>query len=180
MVEYVKNGAWNTTMMKLKKYRYPALILALGLLLLLLPAGNRQETTQKAQSKAEPSAAEAESGDFNLTAFTKEAEDLLSQIQGAGTVKLLLTLETDGRRDYLADLSQSQSDSGQQSQTETVLTSQSGGETPVVLGRSYPEFRGAVVLCQGADSASLTLSIKEALSSLTGLGMDKITVLKMN
>ena len=55
----------------------------------------------------------------------------------------------------------------------------SGGEAPVVMSRSYPKFRGAVVLCSG-EGAALTLRVKQALSSLTGLGMDKISVLKMN
>ena len=173
MVKYVKNGAWKTPLMKLKKYRYPALILALGLLLLLIPTGGIQNKTEELE-------AQAESEEFNLAEFTKETEELLSRIQGAGAVELLLTLETDGQRDFLEDRTQSQSDSTQQSQTETVLVSQNSGESPVVWKRSYPEFRGAVVLCQCADSYSLTLSIKEALSSLTGLGMDKITVLKMN
>ena len=169
MVEYVKK--WNLE--KLKKYRYPALILALGLMLLLLPVGGRADEPQETVVKAQ-------SGDFSLALFTEEAETLLSQVQGAGEVRLLLSLETDGRRDYLSDERQSQGAESQQTERQAVLTSGSGSQEPVILSRSYPEFRGAVVLCQGADSAQVTLSIKEALGSLTGLGMDKITVLKMN
>lgn len=175
MVGYVKNAKWNTYGMKLKKYRYPALILALGLLLLLLPVGD-----SKNRAEAETLTLETGGGDFNLTVFTEEAETLLSEIQGAGEVRLLLTLETDGQREYLADMSRSQSDTTRQSQMETVLVGGTGGEEPVVLERSYPTFRGAVVLSRGADSPAVTLCIKEALSSLTGLGMDRISVLKMN
>ena len=43
MVEYVKNNSWKIPMEKLKKYRYPALILLLGLLLLLLPVDKKSE-----------------------------------------------------------------------------------------------------------------------------------------
>ncbi len=167
MVEYVRG---NRCLEMLKKYRYPALILILGLLLLLLPAGTKDASETENQTTAET--------DFDLEAFTREAEALLSGIQGAGEVRLLLTLESDGRRDYQTDLSQSQGDSSGQSQRQTVLVSRDGDETPVTVTRYYPEFRGAVVLTEGADSASLTFRIKEALSSLTGLGMDKITVLK--
>lgn len=172
MVEYVKNGAWKGMAEKLKKYRYPALILALGLLLLLLPG--------KEENAGTPVAAEElprETG-FDLEAFTAEAEALLSGIEGAGEVRLLLTLENDGSRTYLADRTEASSETGQR-QTDHVLRSAEGEELPVLVEYAFPQFRGAVVVCQGADSPTVTLALKEALSGLIGLGMDKITVLKM-
>ncbi len=173
MVEYVKNSAWKIPFEKLKKYRYPALILALGLLLLLLPTGEKSNAS-KQDLQPDPQ----DTDTFDLSTFTREAEALLSKIQGAGEVKLLLTLDTDGQWDYLADNTQSQGEGSSQTQSQAVLVTRDGDQYPVPVTRSYPRFRGAVVLCQGADSPSLTLSLKEALSSLTGLGMDKITVLK--
>lgn len=173
MVEYVKKGTWNIPFEKLKKYRYPALILALGLLLLLLPTGRKAETPQQDAEKT-PQAV----GNFELETFTREAERLLSELPGAGEVRLLLTLDTDGQWDYLSDSTQSQGNGVSQVQNQAVLVTRDGDQSPVTVTRSYPSFRGAVVLCRGADSPSLTLSLKEALSSLTGLGMDKITVLK--
>ena len=172
MVEYVKKGTWTGILNKLKAYRFPALILALGLGLMLLPMGGSREPAEQV------AAAEA-SETFDLSAFTKEAEALLSDLQGAGEVRILFSLENDGTREYLSDISESQNGDSSQSSSQTVLPSGSGGENPVVMSRSYPKFRGAVVLCSG-ESPSLTLRIKEALSSLTGLGMDRISVLKMN
>ena len=172
MVEYVKSGTKGAMMEKLKKYRYPALILALGVLLLMLPtglAGNREtDTVPEVQE------------DFDLGAFTRETEKLLSQVQGAGQVQLLLTLETGGTKDYLMDSSQRLSGDTRDTQTQAVLTGSGSGQAPVQVELRYPEFRGAVVLCQGAGSPEVTLALKEALSNLTGLGMDKITVCKMN
>lgn len=172
MVEYVKNNSWKIPMEKLKKYRYPALILLLGLLLLLLPVDKKSEPVQEEPEQSDSGEA------FDLESFTEEAETILSGVQGAGEVKLLLTLDTDGAWDYLSDYTESQGDGTSQSQSQAVLVSGDGSQAPVTVSRSYPQFRGAVVLCQGADSPSLTLRLKEALSSLTGLGMDKITVLK--
>ena len=63
MVEYVNGGMMRATLEKLKKYRYPALILALGLLLLLLP------TAGSGDRQAETAAAGQE--EFDLTAFTR-------------------------------------------------------------------------------------------------------------
>lgn len=172
MVEYVNSGKMRAILEKLKKYRYPALILALGLLLLMLPtagSGDRQEETASSVQE-----------DFDLTSFTREAEELLSRIQGAGELRLLLTLETSGTSDYLMDRTERRSGDDLDTQSQAVLTGSGSGQAPVRVERRLPEFRGAVVLCQGADSQSVTLALKEALSSLTGLGMDKITVCKMN
>lgn len=165
MVEYVKK----LPLEKLKKYRYPALVLVLGLLFLLLPTG-KQETV-------EPSGTSESSG-FDLETFTQEAQRVLSQVAGAGQVQLLLTLDTDGHWDYLSDRTASQGENALQTQEQAVLMSQEGAQKPVTVERRYPEFRGALVLCQGEPGPGLTLALKEALSSLTGLGMDKITVLR--
>ena len=154
-----------------RKYLYPALILLLGLTLLLIPSGGKREETETAPEVTE-------SG-FSLSEYTREMEALLSQIQGAGEVHLLLSLETDGETSYLADRTESVSGDSGQTQLQTVLTHEGGDQLPVVQKKTYPRFRGAVVVCGGADEAAVTLRVKEAVSCLTGLGMDRITVLKL-
>jgi stage III sporulation protein AG len=167
VVEYVKNDAWQRLRALGQKYRYPALILAVGVLLLAWP---------KSQD-AEPETAEVTEA-FDLQAFQAQAEEILSDIAGAGKVQVLLTLDTDGARTYLSDQTQTQNADSSQSQTQAVVVTQSGTHTPVTVTSTYPTFRGAVVVCPGGGSAQVVLAVKEALSSLTGLGMDKITVLK--
>ena len=172
MVERVNNPRLRGVMEKLRKYRYPALILAAGLLLLLIPTGGKK--TEAVPVKTE------EASEYDLEAFTLAAEQALSRIPGAGQVTLLLTLESDGMTSYLSDRSESLRESDSQIQQETVLISRDGDQVPVVVTRNYPQYRGAVALCEGGDSPAVVLCIKEALSSLTGLGMDKITVLSSN
>lgn len=158
-----------------KRYKYPGLILALGLLLLLIPTGSDDESTS-----IETTAVAESSEGFDLEAFTASTERLLSEISGAGEVKLLLSLDTDGENTYLVDENRSEGTDNLQVQSETVLVKEGSNEAPVSVTRAFPTFRGAVVLCQGAQDPKVTLGIKEAISSLTGLGMDKITVLKMD
>lgn len=154
-----------------RKYLYPALILLLGLALLLIPSGSKRSETETAPEVTE-------SG-FSLSEYTREMETLLCQVQGAGEVHLLLSLDTDGETAYLYDRTESVSGDSGQTQLETVLTHEDGNQLPVVEKRTYPKFRGAVVVCSGADEAAVTLRVKEAVSCLTGLGMDRITVLKL-
>ena len=71
---------------------------------------------------------------------------------------------------------------GQETSTdvETVLVSKgSGTELPVVVQTIGPTYQGALIVCEGADSAQVQLNMVNAVSSLTGLGADKITVMKM-
>jgi stage III sporulation protein AG len=42
-----------------------------------------------------------------------------------------------------------------------------------------PKYQGAIIVCQGAEKATVRLQVVEAVVNVTGLTADKITVLKM-
>lgn len=56
----------------------------------------------------------------------------------------------------------------------------SGTQDVVVTEQVYPTYQGAVIVCQGADDPAVCLSVTEAVAVLTGLGSEKITVVKWN
>ena len=63
--------------------------------------------------------------------------------------------------------------------TETVTVSRGGGSEDIVVTQQlYPVYQGALVVCQGADQAAVRLAVTEAVSALTGLSSDRITVVK--
>ena len=64
--------------------------------------------------------------------------------------------------------------------TETVILSTSDRSEYGLISQVLPEtFRGAIIVCQGADKASVKLAVVDAVSKATGLGADCISVLKM-
>lgn len=64
----------------------------------------------------------------------------------------------------------------EEARLEKLLSAMEGvGRSEVLLSES-----GAAVVCQGADSVSVRLDITEALRCYTGLGADKIVIIKMN
>ena len=152
----------------LKKYRYAALVLLLGLALLLLPGGKK--TTQK--SNAAASAAQ--------TDYAAETErrltQMLQQIAGAGQVSVMLTLETGERVEYQASSDGAQSS---ESRKTVILSEGSSYDKAAVAATTYPRFQGALIVCEGADSAAVRLRLLEAVSAVTGLSTDRITVVKM-
>ena len=150
----------------LKKYRYVLLILGVGLFLMLLPEGGEAEDTVET-TPAETTAEQS---------LQQSLEDLLSQVRGAGQVRVLLT-ESEGERTVYQTDQDSTSDS---LRVETVIvTGADKAQHGLVQKTDPPVYLGAVVVCQGGDDPAVKLAIVEAVSSATGLGADKITVLKM-
>ena len=156
----------------ISKVRLPLLIFAAGLLLMLLPTGKR--STQAVQTAAQ--AAQTQ----ELTPSQEEMEAILSRIDGVGRVDLLLTLRTSGASVYQTDTRTVTSGSGTTEECQTVFGQTSGsGKEPVVQTTLAPQYQGALVVCDGADRASVRLAVVQAVTSLTGLGSNQIAVVKM-
>lgn len=155
----------------LEKFKYVLLVGLVGAVLLLLPTG--EETARTAQAGG------AETDLFQVETIERRLEDALSQVEGAGTVTVVLTLK-DGPRQVLAqDGSASEGDSQTTRETSTVMASKgSGTQEPVALQELGPSYRGALVVAQGAGDPQVRLALSEAVSALTGLGADKISICK--
>jgi stage III sporulation protein AG len=153
----------------LKKYRFVVLILTIGIVLMVLPTGKKEETEQPAFTQK-----------ATFEDPTRELAQILSQIQGAGKVQLLLTKGSGERTVYQTDEDRDTSDQNQSVRVETVIvTDKDRTQQGLIQQILAPEYRGAIVVCQGADNAAVRLAIIEAVSDATGLGTDRISVLKM-
>jgi stage III sporulation protein AG len=147
---------------KLGAYKYVFLVIAVGALLLLWP---EQEAVDAVEAESS-----SEEG-FSVEALERRLEAALGQIDGAGSVSVLLTVKS-GMEQVLAQ----DSNDGD---TETVVISTGSGKQEVVpLTQKYPEFQGALIVCEGGDEAQIRLLVTQAVAALTGLGTDRITVCK--
>lgn len=163
---------------RLGALKYPLLVLLLGLVLLALP--KREAAPQ--QDTPLPGEAQGETDD-TLPALEARLEQILSEVAGAGRVRVMLRYAAGPQTVYQTDTTQEvrTEENGKQTKTtlETVVTSGGGQGTPVSVQTLCPTFQGALVVADGADSAAVKLDLVNAVSSLTGLGADKITVIKM-
>ena len=147
----------------LGKYKFLALILVVGIGLMLIPSGTKasQQTTQNVLTVSP------------TVSITEELEEILSNIQGAGKVKVMLTIKSSEQTIY-------QTDTPSADREDTVIiTDEERAQSGLIQQIISPTYRGAIVLCQGADNASVCLAIKEAVSKVTGLDSSEISVLKM-
>lgn len=156
---------WKAWAFRLAQWKLPVLIFLLGLVLLLFPG--KLESKQDHTQQEQPS---------ELSQLQSSLEALLSQIEGAGQVSVLLTMQSGPVTTYQQDIDKTQSSDRTELHQQTVIL---GQNEPLVVETACETYRGAVVVCQGADRASVRLNIMQAVSSLTGLGSDKITVIKM-
>ncbi|MBE6934941.1 MAG: hypothetical protein E7458_00410 [Ruminococcaceae bacterium] len=164
----------------LQRYWPVLLVAAVGVLLLCWPSGEG-ETVQAAESP-EPAAEASGETEARLSA-------LLAQAAGVGRVEVMLTILQEAEYLYLEERTTSRDARGTESAvTETsleeslrypALRQEDGGEAPVLRTRRSPVYQGAVVVCDGADQASVRLTVINAVSALTGLSSDRITVMKM-
>ena len=158
----------------LKKYKYAVLVLLLGVALMLLPFGKKEETPETVVQE-DPLTDEA-----YAQALEQRLEDMLCQVSGAGQVRVMLTLQTGSRTEYQTDTQISDSETQSQEERKTVILSEgSAYDKAAVSAVQYPRFQGALILCQGADQSTVRLSLVNAVAALTGLSSGQITVIKM-
>lgn len=139
----------------IRKYRYVLLILLIGIGLMLLPV--HQQTQEKSEA---PMREDMES----------RLESILCRIEGAGEVAVMLTESGGEEIVYQTD--------GEGADT-VLITDAQRCEQGLIRTRIAPVYCGAIVVCAGAERAAVRLAIVEAVADVTGLGTDRITVLKM-
>lgn len=154
----------------IKKYRFVALVLLIGLGLMMIPA-----------QKSEPNTVTPTEKQFTEETSVAEAlAEILSHVDGAGNVKVLLTVESGEEVLYQTDDETSIDSESNVTQVHTVtLTDSEKSEYGLVRQTLPPVYKGAVVVCQGADDPAIQLAIVTAVARATGLGADRISVLKM-
>ena len=154
-----------------ERYKYAALAALVGVGLLLIPVGEKEDT-QRRQEAAE---------ELKSLELQQQMEEILSVMSGVGQVKVLLTVDSDGERQLAqtTELSYSGAVASPEDylrRSETVLVDGDSGEETVVVRTLYPTYRGALVVCTGGDRAEVRLAVTEAVAALTGLTSDQITV----
>lgn len=147
----------------IKKFKYAAIVLVIGIALMLMPNISSTKTNEVQNAK---------------TTYTQKLDDdlasILCKVEGAGRVEVILTVSEGEQTVYQTDTDQSGYE-----QNTVIVSNSSRTENGLIKRVDPAKYLGAIILCQGADSTSVRLAITEAVSKITGLGTDRICVLKM-
>lgn len=130
----------------------------------------------------------AETGEQNKNSVSsyeetleKRLESIISSVDGAGRVQVMVTLDTSEQTQYAKDEKEN-SKSGDKTSEKSyekkfVLTDDDGGV--VLKTTEEPEVRGVIVVCDGGDNAAVKNGITSAVRAALSVDSNKITVLKM-
>lgn len=153
----------------LHRYRYGILIIAIGFVLMSIPG--KEDVSRNDQLSVD-----VPTGDDTQT----ELKNILSQIKGVGRVEVMLTIAAGEQTIYECDQDSSSGELSDSVRTDTVIiTNENRVQQGLIQQIISPVYQGAIVVCQGGDQPSVQLAVVEAVSDVTGLTADKITVLKM-
>lgn len=155
-----------------EKYKYVALVILAGVVLLVWPDSSQE------YKQPPPATAVLQSTDIQ-----QEMETILGKISGVGQVQVMLTMETDGDRRLAQDIDLSYSGSREtperyERSSEIIMKDGTNGDEPIIVQTQYPIYRGALIVCQGGDRPDVKLAVTAAVTSLTGLTSDRISVEK--
>lgn len=153
----------------LRRYSAVWAVLLAGVLLLVSGNGCEQKPIEQSEIKA----------GFDLASFETQLSEKLAAIEGVGRVSLMLSLNETEESVYAVNVRQSTGSAQSYESNLAVLSDNNYGEAPVTVKNVLPSFRGAVVLCDGADEADVRLAVIHAVSTVCGIGSNKVTVLKM-
>ena len=154
------------------KYRYVLLVVLVGAVLLLLPTGGGA-SAQPDGTAAGPAL------DYDPSELEARLEAVLSRVEGAGEVEVVLTVRSGPRQVLAEDRTQERKGDRESGESTTVLLSRgSAGEETVAVEQRSPQFRGALVVCSGGDDPAVRLTLTQAVSAVTGLGADRISICK--
>ena len=114
-------------------------------------------------------------------ALERRLTAVLSQIQGAGEVTVMITLDSTAERIYAEDRKETGSETDGENLSQT-----SGIETETVLAGSakeplersviMPKVRGAAVVCSGASDPLIKEKVANAAASVLGIGISRVYV----
>lgn len=152
------------------QYRYPILILLVGLILMTIPGRTTSQSQKEVTVTQETQPVDQ----------SQKLAEVLGQMDGVGRVKVLLTLSAGETTIYQSDENINTAEGSSSIHKETVIITDSDRNQKPLISQVIPaKYKGAVIVCQGADNPSVKWAVVEAVSKATGLGADQISVLKM-
>lgn len=154
----------------IKKYRYALLVLLVGVILMTVPFGSEKKDQIPDATVMEEKPAED---------ITTQLEQILSMIEGAGDVKVMLTVAAGEKTVYQTDTDRTNGENSSERSDTVIITDSDRAQSGLVQQVNPVTYLGAIVVCEGADRADVRLAIAEAVARVTGLGTNQISVLKM-
>ena len=153
------------------KYKYAIIVLIIGCVFLIAPKSENKDSNIDTTNNQQ---------DIQVESISDQLEKILERIDGAGDVTVMLSTAEGEKTLYQTDSKVTDSDTSNATDISTIIvTDEQRTEAGLVQQIISPKYQGAIIVCDGAENPTVRLSIIDAVSKVTGLKSDKISVLKM-
>lgn len=170
------------------------ILLSIGLVLFFLSSGvfNTKEKPQENNNLTAQKSVEQEQKSYETT-MEKRLKDILSKVNGAGNVEVMLTISY-GKEIIIADdtikdenISQEKDSTGgtrdskgyKEEKKAVMYTPKSGNTEPVVVKEIEPKIEGIIIVSEGGDDIIVQSNLRKAAEALFNIPAHKIEVFKM-
>ena len=154
---------------KLKEDKKTALIIfaaVLGMLLILLSGTTEENSAEKVKDEEK----------IEIEQCEEKLQKLLSSVEGAGRVKVMITYETSDENVFAYNKDESYRENEQKFSSDYILVKNGGNETGLKLKTVYPEVKGVAVVCDGANNPVTKEQIISVISALFDISTKNISV----
>ena len=112
--------------------------------------------------------------------ITTQLEKTLSQVEGAGKVKVLINYSQSGEKILAYDMESNinEKDNGKENNSKSEVV-YDGNKMPVILKEYMPKVEGVIIVAQGGNIEGVKKQLISGTVALLGIDSHKIEVLKM-
>ncbi|MDD3429875.1 MAG: stage III sporulation protein AG [Oscillospiraceae bacterium] len=160
----------------------------LGILLIFLSEIVGTDKADKVQPTSATQTTAQSASDYTLS-LESRLQAIISNIEGAGNVQVMVTLENSEEYVY-AQTEKSDTDVATQAggdntservsyENSYILVEGTDGKQALVQTKLEPEVKGVAVVCSGGDDIAVVKRITDVVSTVLGVSTNRICVTKM-
>lgn len=153
------NELMRNTLFALKKHWYIPLAVLIGIAIMLYQ--EKQDVSSVAVIE--------NSEDEYVEKTERKVNEILSSIPGTGECFSKITLSSGSGKEYVREDGK-----------VLIITDKDGNQTPVLARENSPKIAGVTVFSEGAQNITVRNNIIRAVSSVLGIGTNKIYVLSLD
>lgn len=165
---------------KMRQDKKLMIVLLIGLVgtVMLIFIGSDSENNSSNEQNAEIQTTSAVSSTSDIEKMLEEKlTSIISQVKGAGKVSAVVTVGSSGEYVYAENIKkENDSDSMSEDSEIVIYESQNGADSGLVISIKSPDIIGVAIVCEGGESSVVKAEITELVTSLFGIGSDRVYV----
>lgn len=168
------------------KSKYIIVIGFIGIFLITISAFSTKKTKPEPKEVSSTSFTTTNSEEY-VNKLENKINSIISQIQGVGNSKVIITLEK-GVENIYANSEKKATNlnenlSGKMSkrddiQKDVVIIDGTQGKQALIVTQKEPTIRGVIIICEGADNPKTVADVVNSVSKCLNIGTNRLSVVK--